>query len=395
MRVMKKTQVALLRHTDYKSDRLRNILEKCFFYLGGLESIIKPRSKVFVKINHLSPPSTPDKAIVTHPAFTREVLSLLKQLDVEITVGDDIQSKGKDGFLVSGYRQVCEELDVRLVNLREGGFREMDCAGKVLKKTYISPLLLDTDFILNLPKLKTHSFTVFTGAVKNMFGVIPHGLRHRYHREFIRSDVFSQMLVDIFACVPPHLTVMDGIIAMEGEGPGQGNPKNVGAVIASKDAVAVDAVASRIAGFNPLSIYTNQLAHERGLGIGRLEDLEILGANIHDVEDRSFKHSALAVGILRRKIPAFLHAFIQDQLTFIPEIFTKNCTFCLECVDICPVGAAQMEEGSVRIDKSLCIHCMCCHEVCRFQAVKLKQKAVGKLVNGLSALYGKITSLLT
>jgi len=395
MRTMKKTRVALLRQTDYKSDSLRKILEKCFSYLGGLESIIKPRSKVFVKINHLSPPSTPDKAIVTHPAFTREILILLKQLDAEITVGDDIQSKGKDGFLVSGYRQVCEELDVRLVNLKERGFRETDCTGQVLNKTYISPLLLDTDFILNLPKLKTHSFTVFTGAVKNMFGVIPHGLRHRYHREFVRSDIFSQMLVDIFACVPPHLTVMDGIIAMEGEGPGQGKPKNVGAVIASKDAVAVDAVASKIAGFNPLSIYTNQLAHERGLGVCRLEDLEILGANIQDLEDRSFKHSAMAVGILRRKIPAFLHAFIQDQLTFIPEIITKNCTSCLECVDICPVGAAQLEKDSVHIDKSLCIHCMCCHEVCRFQAIKLKQKTVGKLVDGLSALYGRITALLT
>ena len=392
---MKKAQVVLLRHTNYKSDSLRKILEKCFSYLGGLESIIKPRSKVFVKINHLSPPSTPDKAIVTHPAFTREVLILLKQLDVKITVGDDIQSRGKDGFLVSGYRQVCKELDVPLVNLKERGFRERDCAGEVLKKTYISPLLLETDFILNLPKLKTHSFTVFTGAVKNMFGVIPHGLRHRYHREFIRSDVFSQMLVDILACVPPHLTVMDGITAMEGEGPGQGNPKNVGAVIASRDAVAVDAVASKIAGFKPLSIYTTQFAHERGLGIGRLEDIEILGINIQDVEDRSFKHSAMAVGILRRKIPAFLYAFIQDQLTFIPEIFTKNCTSCLECVDICPVGAAQLEKGSVRIDKSLCIHCMCCHEVCRFQAVKLKLTTLGKVVNGLSVLYGKITSLLT
>lgn len=395
MRVMKKTQLALLRHTDYKSDGLRKTLEKCFSYLGGLESIIKPRSKVFVKINHLSPPSTPDKAIITHPTFTREVLSLLKELDVEITVGDDIQSKGKDGFLISGYRQVCKELDVPLVNLKERGFREMDCAGEVLKKTYISPLLLDTDFILNLPKLKTHSFTVFTGAVKNMFGVIPHGLRHRYHREYIRSDIFSQMLVDIFACVPPHLTVMDGITAMEGEGPGQGNPKNMSAVIASQDAVAVDAVASKIAGFNPLSIYTTQFAHERGLGIGRLEDIEILGENIQDLQDRSFKHSALAVGILRRKIPAFLHGFIQDQLTFIPEIFTKNCTSCLECVESCPVGAARLEKGSVRIDKSLCIHCMCCHEVCRFQAVKLKQRTVGKLVDGLSALYGKITSLLS
>ena len=94
-----------------------------------------------------------------------------------------------------------------------------------------------------------------------MFGVIPHGFRHRYHREFIKNDVFSQMLVDIFSCVPPHLTIMDAIVAMEGEGPSAGSPKKVGVIIASKDAVAVDAVALKITGSNPMNIYTTQNAH--------------------------------------------------------------------------------------------------------------------------------------
>jgi len=392
---MKKARVSIVKQADYNSTEIHEGLKKSFSYLGGLENLIRPGSRVFVKINHLSPPSPPEKAIVTHPVFTKEVLLFMKQLDVTVTVGDDIQSKEKDGFLISGYRQICDELGVRLLNLKEEGFREVSCKGELLKKVFISPLVLEADIILNLPKLKTHSFTAFTGAVKNMFGVIPHGFRHRYHRQFIRNDVFSQMLVDIFSCVPPHLTIMDAIIAMEGEGPSTGNPKKVGVIIASEDAVAVDAVASKITGTNPMNIYTTQDAHERGLGIGRIEDIEIVGENIQDVEVKDFKHSAVAIALFRRKLPSFLYAYIQNQLTLIPEIITKKCTACLECVNICPRGAAKSEEDFVRIDKDLCIHCMCCHEVCRFQAIKPKHKPIGKVINGLSFLHQTIVSLFS
>ncbi len=392
---MKKARVSIVKQADYNSSGIHKSLKKSLSYLGGLENLIQPGSHVFVKINHLSPPSPPEKAIVTHPAFTREVLLMLKQFDVNITVGDDIQSKDEDGFLVSGHRHVCNELGVRLLNLKEEGFREVSCRGELLKKVFISPLVLEADFILNLPKLKTHSFTVFTGAVKNMFGVIPHGFRHRYHRQFIKNDVFSQMLVDIYSCVPPHLTIMDGIVAMEGEGPSTGRRKNVGVIIASEDAVAVDAVASKITGFNPMNIYTTQDAHERGLGIGQTEDIEIVGENIHDVEVRDFMHSAVAIGLFRRKLPSFLYAYIQNELTLIPEIITKKCTACLECVNICPRGAAKFEEDLVWIDKNLCIHCMCCHEVCRFEAIKLKHKPVGKIIRGLSFLHKTVASLFS
>ncbi len=392
---MKKARVSIVKLADYNSENIRKALVRSLSHWGGLENLIQPRSHVFVKINHLSPPSAPDKAIITHPVFTGEILRLLKKLDVDITVGDDIYSKEEDGFLVSGYRQICEELGVRLVNLKEVGFREVTCNGELLKKVFISPLVLEADFILNLPKLKTHSFTAFTGAVKNMFGIIPHGFRHRYHRDYIKNDVFSHMLVDIFSCAPPHLTIMDGIVAMEGEGPSAGNPKNVGVILASKDAVAVDAVALKITGSNPMNIYTTQNAHERGLGIGRIEDIETIGEDIHDVETRDFKHSAIAIGLFKRKIPSFLYAYIQNQLTLLPEVYTKKCTACLECVNICPVGAAKPEESLVRIDKSQCIHCMCCHEVCRFQAIKLGQRPLGKVIRGLSFLHKKIASLFS
>jgi uncharacterized protein (DUF362 family)/Pyruvate/2-oxoacid:ferredoxin oxidoreductase delta subunit len=382
-----KSKVAIARVDDYQRGNICHAIEKGLRLLGGLGPILKPRSRVFVKINHLSPPSPPEKAIVTHPDFTREVLRLLKDLHLKITVGDDIQSREKDGFLTSGYRKMCDEMGIRLVNLKEEGFREVKCDGQLINKTYISPLLLDSDYIINLPKLKTHSFTIYTGAVKNMFGIIPYGLRLSYHRQFQKNEAFSQMLVDIFSCAPPHLTIMDAVVAMEGEGPSSGDPRKAGIILASEDAIALDAVASKIAGFEPWDIASILNAHQRGLGTGRLEEIEVLGEKIQHVEMKDFKQSAIAVGFLRRRLPASLYAFIQDQLIFIPEVRKDECTHCLECVKICPSGAAEDEDETVWIDRETCIHCMCCHEVCRFQAIKLKQKPMGHIIRRLESLY--------
>ena len=392
---MKKVKVSLRKIQDYQSGMLRQALIQTLFLLGGLEKIINPGSRIFVKINHLSPPSAAEEAIITHPALTREVLLLLKEIGCTITAGDDIQSKQKDGFSISGYRELCNSLGIPLVNLKEVGFRRIDCEGKVLDKAYISPLLLDSDFLINLPKLKTHSFTMFTGSVKNMYGIIPHGLRSSYHRQFYKNELFSQMLVDIFSCAPPHLNIMDAIVAMEGEGPSAGRPKKVNLILASRDAVALDAVASKIIGLDPLQILTTKYADERGLGVGQLENIEIIGERMQDVKIKDFRQSAIATGLIQKKIPAFLHAFIQDQLILMPRIIKKRCTACWECVDICPAGAAQKQDNAARIDDSLCIHCMCCHEVCRFHAIKLKQKFFGRTVRQVTKTYKKVLSLFS
>jgi ferredoxin len=297
--------------------------------------------------------------------------------------------------LLSGYRELCQELDIRLLNLKEMGFREVRCQGKVLRKTYISRLVLDADFILNLPKLKTHSFTMYTGAIKNFFGVIPHGLRHQYHRHFQRNDIFSEMLVDIFSCVRPHLTIMDAVAAMEGEGPSAGNIKKVGLILASCDAVALDAIATFLIGLNPLDVPTTRSAQERSLGKGKISEIEVLGENLDEVRVKNFKHSAVAVSLLQRKIPSFLYAILQDQLTLIPEVSRKKCTACGECVKICPIFAARFQGGVAGIEKKRCIHCMCCHEVCQDAAIKLKQRPLGRFIRVVSALVKKIQSALS
>jgi len=388
--MMSTAKVSIVRAYDYDSAQLYSAVETSIKLIGGLGAIVKPGSKVFVKINHLSPPSEAERGIVTHPAFVEAVLELLKRAGAEIIAGDDIDSDAGDGFQISGIRQMCEKAGVRLINLRETGFVETSCEGHFLKKVYMSSTVLEADVIINLPKLKTHSLTVFTGGVKNMFGVIPQGLRTRFHAEYVRNEDFAHMLTDVFSVAVPHLTIMDGIIAMEGEGPADGKLRRVGVVLASRDAVALDAVATRIIGGNPLDIYTTRYSDERGLGVGNVDDIEVVGERLEDVVVADFRLPASAFSLLRGRVPGFLRRFLQGQLTVKPWVIEKQCTLCLACEKICPSGAITMSDRTAEIDHDVCIGCMCCHEVCRFHAITPRRPLIGRIMYSFANIMTKL-----
>ena len=383
-----RAKVAVVRCPAYETRQLHDAVGGSLELIGGLGSVIARGSRVFVKINHLSPASPPERAIITHPLFTRQVLAFLKDLGAEIVVGDDIGSESVDGFEVSGYDAMCREMGVRLINLRSAGFREVPCpGGEALKSVHVSSAVLDADAIVDLPKLKTHSFTAFTGAVKNMFGVIPCGSRHDLHSRFPASEAFGRMLVDVFACVPPHLTLMDGIVAMEGFGPAAGSARHVGLVLAGRDAVAVDAVAQDIAGFGPGDVETSASAGRRGLGAADPGDIEIAGVALAEARVKRFRKAAIPVGLLKRRLPAALYARLQGQLVLSPEVVPAACTDCRECVNACPCEAVVIEDGRARILEEACIRCLCCHEACRSGAIRLRPRPGGRAVRILASLF--------
>ena len=334
--------VAITRAGGYATAELRPALEKCLGLIGGFGAEVKQGAKVFVKINHLSPPSPPEKGIVTHPAFTQAALELLKDTGAVITVGDDVEAEEEDGFAVSGYRAMCNRLGVKLVNLREAGFVARKCDGECLKEVLVSRLALESDAFINLPKLKTHSLTVFTGAIKNMYGVIPAGLRRRLHGEYLHPDDFCRMLVDIFTVARPCLTIMDGIVAMEGEGPGSGHLRNLGLVLASRDAVVLDAIAGQIIGLGPGEVNTTRFAAARGLGIADLSRIEVLGEWVESVAVADFRLPAAASGAVMKRVPRALGRFGASQVSPQPHVKKKDCTACGQCVKACPTGAVTL-----------------------------------------------------
>ena len=387
---MNKSKVSIVRAHDYDYAEIYAAMEKGIELIGGLAEVVPPGSKVFVKINHLSPPSPAERGLITHPVFVEVVLDLLKEVSADITVGDDIESGTRDGFKVSGFRQMCQRAGVKLTNLREAGFVETVCNGHFLEKVYLSTIALDADVIINLPKLKTHSLCVLTGGVKNMYGTIPLGLRRKFHADYIRSDDFSQVLTDIFSAVRPQLTIMDGVIAMEGEGPAAGSLRKLGVILASQDTVAVDAVATKIIGLNPLDIHTTRYSDERGLGVGNSENIEVVGERIDDVAVPDFKPPSSAVNTLSRRVPQFLPRFILNQLSIKPSVIERRCSGCSECEKICPVGAISVSGKTAKIDYGICIQCMCCHEVCRFNAIVPRRSIAGRTIQFLTNILPNI-----
>ena len=385
-------KVSIARAQDYDPIQIYDAIEYSVRLIGGLEKIVKPNDRVFVKINHLSPPTPPERGIVTHPVFVEAVLKLLKDFRANITVGDDIDPGTEDGFQVSGIRQVCDKAGIRLVNLREAGFIETECNGLLLDKVYISIIALDADVMINLPKFKTHSLTVFTGGVKNMYGTIPQGLRTRFHYEYLKREDFSQLLVDIFSAVKPHLTIMDGIMAMEGEGPASGKLVKLGVILAGHDAVALDAVATKIIGLEPLRIYTTRYSDERHLGVGNLQNIDVVGEKLGDVSVPGFRPPANYTNIILRRTPELLSGILQEQMTIRPHVIERNCTGCLECLKVCPTSAIAERGEIVRIHQNICIQCMCCHEVCRFNAILPRRPVIGRAISSLATTLRNVTA---
>jgi uncharacterized protein (DUF362 family)/Pyruvate/2-oxoacid:ferredoxin oxidoreductase delta subunit len=390
---MNRSKVAIVKANEYDDSHIRAAIETGLAQIGEWKSLFEPGARVFVKINHLSPPSTPERGIITHPVFARAVLGLLKDTGASITVGDDIQAYGEDGFAVSGFRRMCEEVGVDLVNLKEKGFVELRCDGERLKTLHLSRVVHEADIIVNLPKLKTHSLTLFTGGVKNFYGVIPVGRRTQFHGEHNRLEDFSQVLVDIFSMAKPHLTIMDAVDAMEGEGPGSGSVRRLGLILLSKDAVSVDAVASRLIGVDPGRVLTTRFAHERGLGVGELASIDVVGEQIESVSVPDFILPASGSARLVGGMPRFLVQFLTARLAVRPRVIKPNCVACRACERACPVAAIAVVQGKARVNRRTCIRCMCCHEVCRYGAIAPARSLLGAIIHGVMNAGRKLLAL--
>jgi uncharacterized protein (DUF362 family)/Pyruvate/2-oxoacid:ferredoxin oxidoreductase delta subunit len=387
-----RARVAVVRAGGYDLSTLRAALKEGAGLIGGLEHVIRPGTKVFVKINHLSPPSPPEHGIVTHPVFLEAVLELLSACGASVTVGDDIDPGPRDGYQVTGVREVCRRAGVVLVNLRETGFAEVECQGTHLERVYVAKAALDADVIVDLPKLKTHSLVSFTGGVKNMYGCVPRGTRVENHYIYQRNADFSQMLVDIFSVLRPHLTIMDGVVAMEGDGPAGGQLVELGLILLGEDAVATDAVAGQIVGMDPRRIYTTRYCHDRGLGVGDLARIDIVGEELSRVIAHGFRLPAAYSTVTLRRVPRFVSRLVYQHTLPFQHVQEGLCTGCFECLKICPAGAIIAVDGIARVDHSKCIHCRCCGEVCRDRAMTTRAPLAGRalgVARGLrSALRG-------
>jgi len=391
-----RAEVAIAECGSYDPAEVTSALERALAAAGGLDSVVKRGDRVFVKPNHLGEHPI-ELAINTHPAVLGAVCEALLELGARVVVGDGLTKPGDGPFRTSGIYDACKKLDVELVNLRGTDYARVEIPGGTVDAVHFSRLALDSDLIITMPKLKTHVLTQFTGAVKNSYGFLPDKLRATLHRRFIEPKRFSAVVVDVFSVKAPALAVMDAVVALEGEGPSRGGrPKEMGLLLASRDCVALDAVSTALAGFEPAEISTTRIAAERGLGVGDLDDIDVVGTPMAEALSPGFARPKSIEGVraMLDAAPAFVTKALGKVLELskeFPVVVRDACIGCGLCERHCPAGAVKITNGKAVIDYALCISCFCCQEFCESDAIKVGRTRTGQTILNIFQTFKRVS----
>jgi uncharacterized protein (DUF362 family)/Pyruvate/2-oxoacid:ferredoxin oxidoreductase delta subunit len=371
MQGLKSSKVILLKCRESSVYRVQNALEEGLELLGGIGRFVKKGEKILLKPNLLAA-DPPETATCTHPSVFEATARILKKFGAEVMYGDSpCLHPPLRALKRSGLQEVAERLNLIPADF-ELSRRVYYGEAKQNRVFEIAEGVFNADGIISLPKLKTHGFTLLTCAIKNQFGCIPGMAKSGYHAKLEELEQFSQMLVDLTMLLKPKLYIMDGIIAMEGNGPRKGNPVELGALLISQDPVAMDAVASRLVGVEPERIMTTLKGHESRAGT--MLDIELIGDEISEIKR---KIALPTDGRGFHSMPLFIRRGLKRLMVHAPVIQYKRCTACLECHRICPSNPKSIvirDDGFPMHVYRTCIRCYCCQETCPEGAIILKRK---------------------
>jgi uncharacterized protein (DUF362 family)/Pyruvate/2-oxoacid:ferredoxin oxidoreductase delta subunit len=368
------TTVSLARCRDYAD--VSDALEQCLAELGGMGAYVSAGQRVLLKVNLVSTCAAA-RAGTTHPALVAAVIEAVRHAGGRPAVGDSPPA----GSVASvagraGLSSLCARHGVPLVDLDEPRV-VMHPAGRLVKAFRVSGRLADFDVIINLPKLKTHVLVGMTCAVKNLFGCVPGKLKTAHHLMQQDVDAFSEMLLDLHDVIAPGLNVVDAVVGMEGPGPGKGNPRTFGWLVAGPSAVAVDAVCARLLGFAESEVPTVRLALQRGVAGATLDDIRVRGLRLDEL---AISDLARPRRSFTRWIPRFIMHWGKAALTLRPKLATAHCTGCGECVAHCAPQAIRLAGHRVHFDTRRCIRCHGCAALCPTRAITLTPSPLARLL---------------
>jgi len=211
-----------------------------------------------------------------------------------------------------------------------------------------------------------------------MFGAVI-GLRKPQLHLKAGSDkaLFALMLLELCEQLAPALTIVDAVVGMEGDGPGSGDPVQIGALLAGVNPLSVDAAAIALLGMKPDQVWTQKLAMETGRLGSRLDEIELCGVDLKNLQIKGFR-PAKNTGI-NGSMPVFLEHLLKQALTARPEPLHQICTRCGICVELCPPNAMKIDNQKLSIDDKKCIRCFCCQELCPQGALQTRQGWLLKL----------------
>jgi uncharacterized protein (DUF362 family)/NAD-dependent dihydropyrimidine dehydrogenase PreA subunit len=324
--------------------------------------------KVLIKPNVLRS-SEAKEGIVTNPAVLRAVVEKAETMKpASIIVGDN------PGLFNYGANEECFKI-TGLMEAAKGYYqnigndsRKVDFNHKFMPTASVSQAVMDADIVISLPKFKTHGLTIITGAIKNSFGILPGAQKAKLHKESGGPVRFQELLVDVFRLRVPDLFIMDAVVGMEGNGPASPDLRDIGLILASDNAVAMDAVVATMMGCEPGRLRILQKAMEVGLGEYDLSTIEVIG-ELKPVPN--FKLPPFSGEVLLQN--EAVQKLIRNRIRMRPQADPELCTACGTCIDQCTVSALSMGDDNLpRVDADTCISCFCCQELCPEKAITLK-----------------------
>lgn len=365
---------------DYDQADVSRAVRECLEAFPATCALMRPGARVVLKPNIINP-RPPETAVCTHPALVRAVAEACCEAGCRVLVADEpgyaLAGSAQVLFAACGIAPACEGLPVEFELLKHRGYRAVAPPNPLrVTETLVANLALDADLLINLPKCKTHQMSLFTGAVKNMFGAIAPRERIRIHTLGTFRAV-SEALADCFSACVPHMSIMDAVVGMEGKGPSHGTPREVGLILAAEDAVALDAVTQDIVGFAPHEVGTTTAAAQKGLGEGDLGHITVEGA-----APAEFRTAfARPPGGIRRGFPGWVGPLVGRMFWVRPVVAPALCVRCGACAGICPGQAVTMRDHA-EIDYKKCLECFCCQEVCPAGAIDTRAGPLARRIIG-------------
>jgi len=377
--------VSIATSSGYELPGLRQAIIRLLEPIGGISAFISSGDRVLLKPNMLSA-KEPDLAVTTHPNVVRVVAELVREAGGIVLIGD---SPGFGGFVrvaeKCGIYDAARESGAALVEFNEAV--ELQGIG-TFRSIRLARAYYEADKIINLPKLKTHEMMTMTCAVKNLFGAVIGAEKAGWHLKAGSSrQLFARMLLEIYLLKKPALNIVDAVTAMEGNGPGSGDPIKLGLLIAGVNPVAVDVIAGRLAGIPADLLHIEREAASMGLPGALIKDILLCGSPIEAIPGIRFR---LPAGLdVQFGLPPFLIRALKSHLTSYPAADVKTCVLCGICRDACPPAAITIQYSALSVDNTRCIRCWCCRELCPHNAMKTKR---GLLLRILMLISGTKTA---
>jgi uncharacterized protein (DUF362 family)/Pyruvate/2-oxoacid:ferredoxin oxidoreductase delta subunit len=324
--------------------------------------------KVLIKPNVLRGTEV-HEGVTTHPEVLRAVVEKVEAMrPASIVVGDNpgVFSYGQNeaSFKKTGLMEAAKGYYQNIGN----DSQPVNFNSDFMATVGISKAVLEADILISLPKFKTHGLTVITGAIKNSYGFLPGAQKASLHKAAGNPKRFQEMLVDVFRLRVPDLFIVDAVVGMEGNGPASPDLRDIGLILASDNAVSLDAVIAFMMGCDPGNLRFLQKAKEMGLGDYDLSAIEVIG-EMKPIPD--FKLPPLGGDSISRNTA--IRDFMESRIRLRPQVDPESCTSCGTCIDHCAVAALSMSDDDLpQVDADTCITCFCCQEMCPEKAITLK-----------------------